>query len=83
MKTLTVAELIKCLEDYPQDALVGVSVDVSTGDDDAHVRALGDVVELQIGPTEVTLLCIGNLNEGRVTLDRGEVTASMRTHEPI
>ena len=46
-------------------------MDVSTGDDDAHVRALGDVVELQVGPTEVTLLCLGNLNEGRVTLDKG------------
>ena len=44
------------------DHEVTVSVDVSTDDDDAFLRALGSSFEVQETEHDMTLLCEGSLN---------------------
>jgi hypothetical protein len=61
---MKVSELVRQLSHFDPEAEVDVSVDVSTGDDDAGNRAFGEIVELQGGPDDnkINILCIGSLN---------------------
>ena len=65
MKRLTVRELMAELRKVDPDQVLAlqVSVDVSTGEDDAERRAFGDVVEVMRHDPYVTLLCVGSLND--------------------
>lgn len=45
------------------DTDVTVSVDVSTGEDDAFKRVFGEIAGIQQGNSEITILADGVLNE--------------------
>lgn len=63
---MTVEMFIKYLQKLPKKAEVLISVDVSTGDDDAGKRAFAnEFLDEHISePTEVILLFSGFLNNG-------------------
>jgi len=62
---MTVKELIKELKACDPDATIGVSVDVSVGEDDWEHRAFGDEVlgiQNELSSKEVVILSTGYLN---------------------
>ena len=54
-------ELAKRLLEQPDQPLI-ISIDISTGEDDAENRAFGDPIELQNNGADTSILCEGCLN---------------------
>lgn len=63
MKASLIVSTLTSLIETVGDLEVGVSVDVSTGDEDAFQRVLGDIIAIQNSGSEITMLAEGTFNE--------------------